>query len=321
MNKQKKKITIGIPCYNEEENVPLIYKRIKEIVKKFNSYQINYLFVDNCSIDRTREEIKKLVKKDKNVKGIFLSRNFGVEASAYAILNYSSVNVDALIIIACDFQDPPELIPQLIKKWEEGYDIVLGKYKKVKDYLFMVFMRKAFYRLFKEISNIEVPTNVTGYGLIDKKIIKALILLPEKYRFNRGLMMWVGFKKIFIPYERQQRYKGKSSYSFFDYLRHSERGVFGFSYLPLDLIIYIGLILTFLSFVFIVGYLFTVYVFGNPINASIPLMLVTFFFGGINLMALSIIGKYVQVIVEESKNRPMYIVDKVIGSKQGNEKK
>lgn len=306
----KQKITVGIPCYNEEENVPLIYKKLKEVVKKLDYYRIFFLFIDNCSTDKTREKISILTKKDKNVKAVFLSRNFGPEASGAAILDHA--NADALIIIPCDLQDPPELIPELIKKWEEGYNIILGQYKKIEEYYFMTFARKMFYRIYKTISNIEVPINVTGFGLIDKKVISALKLLPEKYRFGRGLMMWVGFKRAFIPYERQKRINGKSSYSFFDYVKHSERGVFGFSYLPLDLIVYIGFVLTFLSFIFIIGYLFTVFVFGNPINASIPLMLVTVFFGGINLMALSIIGKYVQVIVEETKDRPVYIVDELI---------
>jgi dolichol-phosphate mannosyltransferase len=180
----------------------------------------------------------------------------------------------------------------------------------------MTLMRKSFYGLFRRISNIDVPVNVSGFGLYDKKIITAIKSLPEKFRFSRGLSIWVGFKKTFVSYQRCDRKNGKSSYGgFFDYLKHSERGIFGFSYLPLDLIVYFGFILTILSFLFIIGYLFTVFVFGNPINASIPIMLAVVFFGGLNLMALSIIGKYVQVIVEETKNRPVYIVDEKLNFK------
>lgn len=311
-------ITIGIPCFNEEENILPIYKKVKNVISKLNSYQFSLLFIDNCSSDKTREKINFLAKKDKNVKGIFFSRNFGQEASTLAMLNYSNTNTNALIILPCDFQDPPELIPQLIKKWEEGYQVVLNQYTKTDDSYFMTFMRKIFYRLFKLISNIEVPINVSGFGLIDRKVIYSLKSLPEKYRFNRGLMMWVGFKHAFIPCERQKRIYGRSTYNFFDYIRYSERGVFGFSYLPLDLITYIGFVLTFLSFLFIIGYLFIVFLFGNPIKASISLMLAIVFFGGMNVMALSIIGKYIEVIVEESKNRPIYIIDKIISfNKEG----
>jgi dolichol-phosphate mannosyltransferase len=136
--------------------------------------------------------------------------------------------------------------------------------------------------------------------------------LPEKYRFERGLTVWVGFKKTFISYKRKKRENGKSSYSLIDYVKHSERGVFGFSYLPLDILVYAGFILTVLSFIFIIGYLLIVIFLGNPINASIPLMLAIVFFGGLNILGLSIIGKYVQVIVEETKNRPVYIVDETV---------
>lgn len=308
-----KKITIGVPCFNEEENVVWAYKTIKEIVDKDKKYDYEFLFVDNGSSDKTRLLIEKIAKKDRRVKGVFLSRNFGPEASGQALTDYSTG--DAVIFLPCDLQDPPELMPKLIKRWNDGYDIVLGQYTKTEDSRFMTLMRKSFYGLFKKISNIDVPTNVTGFGLVSRNVIEALKSLPEKYRFNRGLMMWVGFKRFFIPYQKRVRKNGISSYHFFDYIKHSERGLFGFSYLPLDLIVYFGLVITILSFLFIIGYLFTVFVFGNPIKASIPLMLAIVFFGGVNLMALSIIGKYVQVIMEETKNRPVYIVDEKINFK------
>jgi len=301
-------ISICIPCFNEEKNVKWAYENVKNVIK--NDFKNNYefVFVDNGSEDGTRVEIEKLIKKDKRVKGVFLSRNFGPEASGQAAIDNSSG--DAVVILACDLQDPPDLIPRFIEKWNEGYDLVLGQYKKVEDSVLMTFMRKSFYKLFRKISNIDVPTNVTGFGLVDRKIVDAMKSLPEKYRFGRGLMMWVGFKKTYISYQRRERKNGKSSYNFFDYLHHSERGIFGFSYLPLDLMVYVGLIITLLSFIFIIAYLFTVFVFGNPINASIPIMLAVVFFGGLNLMGLSIIGKYIQVIVEETKARPVYIIEK-----------
>jgi len=304
-----KLITIAIPCFNEEENVENAYKKLKSVLKNCK-YSYEYIFVDNGSSDNTREKIQEIINKDKSVKGVYLSRNFGPEASAKAAFDYSSG--DAIISFASDLQDPPELLPKLLKKWEEGYDIILGQYDKLDDSKFMTFMRKTFYKLFKVISNIDVPINVTGFGLYDRKVVDALKCLPEKMRFGRGLVAWVGFKTVRISYERKKRLKGKSSYSFVDYIKHSERGIFGFSYLPLDILVYAGFILTVLSFGFIVGYLLMVIFFGNPINASIPLMLAIVFFGGLNLLGLSIIGKYVQVIVEETKNRPVYIVDKKI---------
>lgn len=300
-------VTISIPCFNEEKNVVWAYENIKKTIDRDKKHNYEIVFVDNGSTDDTRLEIKKVIKKDNRVKGVFLSRNFGPEASGKAAIDSGSG--DAVILLPCDLQDPPELIPELIKKWEDGYNIVLSQYKKSEDSILMTFLRKLFYNLFKKISDIDVPINVSGFGLMTRKVIETLNKLPEKYRFNRGLLMWIGFNKTFVSYNKCKRINGKSSYNFLKYLKHSERGVFGFSYLPLDIMIYSGFIITLLSFFFIIGYLLTVLFFGNPIKASITLMLAVVFFGGINLLALSIIGKYVQVIVEETKNRPVYIVD------------
>lgn len=310
MNKIKKQITISVPCFNEEANIKNTYNRLKFIISSLKKYSFEFVFVDNGSTDKTRNIIGEIAKNDKRVKGVFLSRNFGPEASSKASFDYSKG--DAVIWVAADLQEPPELIPRFIENWEKGYDVVLGQYKKIDDSFFMIWARRSFYNLFKKISNIEVPINVIGFGLYSRKVVDALRSLPEKYRFERGLTMWVGFKKTFIPYERKRRVNGKSSYSLIDYVKHSERGVFGFSYLPLDLLVYIGFILTGLSFLFIIGYLITVLFFGNPINASIPIMLAIVFFGGVNMLGLSIIGKYIQVIVEEVKNRPVYMVDETV---------
>lgn len=313
LNKMKKNISIIIPCFNEEENIESTYKKIKGILKKNSSYVFEYIIVDNGSSDGTKSLIKKLARNDKRVKAVFLSRNFGPEASATACYTYASG--DAVIGIAADLQDPPELIPQFIKKWEQGNDIILGIYKKTADVPLIIFFRKLFYGFFKKISNIDVPINATGFGLIDRKAVNAFLSLPEKFRFTRGLLSWIGFKRSYIYYDRNKRTKGKSSYNFFDYVKHAERGVFGFSYLILDLMVYGGFFLVLLTFIFIIGYLYTVLVIRNPINASIPLMLGIVFFGGIQLLAISIIGKYVQVIVEETKNRPNYIVEDTINLK------
>lgn len=311
----KPTISIGIPCYNEESNIENIYKAVKNITSKIRKYNYFFLFVDNGSVDKTRKRIESLAKKDSSIIGIFLSRNFGTEASAFALVNYALG--EALISIPCDFQDPPELIPTFIKKWEEGNDIVVGIYKKGKDDFLTSFLRKSFYGIFKKISNIDIPINASGVGLLNRKALNALNSLPEKYRFYRGLRSWIGFKTAYVTYERKKRLFGKSSYhNFFDYFKHAERGLFGFSYLVLDLMTYSGFLITTLSFLFILGYLYWILIFGNPINASIPLMLAIVFFGGVQLLAISIIGKYIQVIVEETKNRPVYIVEDTINLKK-----
>lgn len=308
-----KTISICVPCYNEEKNIEKTYQAVAKVIKKISKYKFEYVFVDNGSLDRTRQEILKIARKNKQVKGIFLSKNFGPEASGNAAINNASG--DAIIGIAADLQDSPELIPDFIKKWEEGNDLVLGIYKQSEDNMIMALLRRTFYKVIEKISSIDLPANATGFGLYDRKAIQALKLLPEKYRFTRGLLVWIGFKRTYIYYKKKKRQFGKSSYNLFEYIKNAERGIFGFSYLVLDLMVYSGFVLVFFSFIFIVGYLYTVLVIGNPIKASIPTMLAIVFFGGIQLLAISIIGKYIQVIVEETKNRPMYIVEETVNIK------
>lgn len=311
----KKLITIGVPCYNEELNVIQAYQTIKKVTDKIKNYQFEFIFVDNGSLDKTREKINQIARKDKRVVGIFLSRNFGPEASANTQFDYAKG--EALISIACDLQEPPEMIPKFIKKWEEGNHAVFGVYKQSQDRSqFMNFLRRSFYLIYKKISNINVPVNATDFGLVDRRVINALKMLPEKYRFGRGLKAWVGLKTAYVNYEKKQRLRGKTSSNFFDYFKYAERGLFGFSYLVLDLMVYLGFILVILSFLFIVGYLMLFFLFGNPIKGAVTILVAIVFFGGIQLLAISIIGKYIQVIVEETKNRPLYIVDETVNLKK-----
>ncbi len=307
--RNQKKISIIVPCFNEEENVIEAYTALHNVVTPIRKYSFEFIFVDNGSTDNTQKLISRLAHKDRAVKGVYLSRNFGPEASSQAGLDHAAG--DAAIIYECDMQDPPELIVRFIKKWEEGYEIVAGVRNKIEDDVLMTFFRKIFYKIFRAVSNIDVPVNSGHYGLVGKKPLAAMRGLPEKYRFFRGIRAWVGFKTAYITYTRKRRIRGKSSYNFFSYLKHAERSLFGFSYMPLDFLVYLGFFLTLLSFLFIVGYLFVYTLYRNPIPESVMLLLAIVFFGGINLMALSVIGKYIQVIVEETKGRPTYIVEKI----------
>ncbi len=309
----KKLVSIGIPCFNEERNIIPTYLAFKKVVDKIKKYNFEFIIVDNGSQDRTRNKIREIVKKDRRVRGVFLSRNFGSESSNAASIDYSTG--DVFIGVPADLQDPPDLIQKLINKWELGYNVIIAIYKKNQDDFITSFLRKSFYKLIKKISDIDIPINAVGTGLLDKKALTALRSLPEKYRFFRGLRAWIGFKTAHIYYERNKRQKGVSSYKIFDYFKHAEKGLFGFSYLVLDLMVYTSFILVFLSFLFIVGYLTLFFLYGNPIKGAVTILVAIVFFGGIQLLAISIIGKYIQVIVEETKNRPVYIVDEVINSK------
>ena len=314
ISNRKKIISFVIPCFNEEENVLQVYRELKNVITKIKNYAYEFVFVDNRSLDNTRKEIRDLAKKDKNVVGIFLSRNFGPEASVHAGLDKTSG--DAVIIYEADLQDPSHLIPQFIDRWEKGFDVVVGIRTKIEDSLIMTLLRKTYYKIFKAISDIYIPVNSGSYGLLDRKVLRAIQSLPEKYRMFRGLRAWVGFKTDYVEYKRQKRKRGKSSYNFFRYIKHAERSFFGFSYLPLDLMVYISFILVLLSFLFIIAYLLIFLLFGNPIKAAVTIVVSIVFFGGIQLLAISIIGKYIQVIVEETKSRPVYIIDEILNEKK-----
>jgi glycosyltransferase involved in cell wall biosynthesis len=307
---KNKNISIIIPCYNEGQNVESAYTALKNVTRLEKTYRFELIFVDNGRLDNTKECILKLAKKDSTVHGIILSRNFGPEASTQAGSDYA--HGDALIWYACDMQEPAEVIPKFLRKWEEGYDSVVGIYTRSEDPEWMKFLRKSFYSVMKMISNVDIPVNNSGFGLNSRKVSEAMKLLPEKYRFQRGIRAWVGFTTAFVGYERKKRKFGNSSYSLMSYFQHAERSVFGFSYLPLDLLIYAGLLLVFCSFIFIIGYVAFFFIFGNPIQGAVTILVAIVFFGGINLLALSIIGKYIQVIVEETKARPTYIVQSTI---------
>lgn len=310
MINKKKVISFGIICFNEELNVAPAYKELFETTNSIKKYNYEFIFVDNGSTDNTRGEIRKISQKDKRVSGVFLSRNFGPESSSQASLDYATG--DAYIMYEGDMQDPPVVILDFIKEWEKGFSVVVGVREKIDDNFLMTIIRKTYYRIFRAISNIEVPINAGSFGLLDKKAMDAVRQLPEKYRFFRGLRAWVGFKTAYVKYQRRRRQRGRSSYNFLNYIHHAERSFFGFSYLPLDIIVYIGLILVFLSFILVITYLVLFFLYGQTIKEVMLILFSIIFFGGIQLLALSIIGKYIQVIVEETKNRPSYIVEEIV---------
>jgi glycosyltransferase involved in cell wall biosynthesis len=307
---KKKRISVVIPCFNEEANVLEVYRALRKVVTPMRKYSFEFIYVDNRSTDNTRKMIVQLARKDRTVRGVLLSRNFGPEASPQAGLDHATG--DAVIIYEGDMQDPPELIGTFIRKWEEGYEIVAGVRNKIDDSMLMTFFRKTFYKIFRAVSDIDVPVNSGHYGLIDRRVLTVMRALPEKYRFFRGIRAWVGFRTAYVPYTRRRRVRGKSSYNFFGYLKHAERSFFGFSYVPLDFLVYSGFFLTLLSFIFITGYLSVYLVLGKSLRSDVMILVAIVFFGGLNLLALSVIGKYIQVIVEETKARPTYIVDKIV---------
>lgn len=314
MVNKKKLISIGVICFNEEPNVAACYQELVRVTNQNGKYRYEFIFVDNGSTDNTRSEIRKITQKDKRVVGVFLSRNFGPEASSQAALDYA--RGDAFVMYEGDMQDPPDTILDFINEWEKGFDVIVGIRTKIEDSFLLTMIRKLYYKIFRTISNIEVPVNAGSFGLLDRKVVDAIRRMPERYRFYRGLRAWVGFRTTHLMYHRRKRQRGKSSYNFLGYIHHAERSFFGFSYLPLDIIVYTGILLVFLSFVSIIAFLFSFLFFGATMKEPTLILFSIILFGGIQLLALSIIGKYIQVIVEETKARPIYIVEEIINHEQ-----
>lgn len=305
-----KRISVIIPCYNEKPNILNMYDRLSSVLKKItSSYEI--IYIDNGSFDGSNKVFKELVDRDENVIVIELSRNFGSSQPAYTCgLEYATG--DCAVLIDGDIQDPPELIEQMVEKWQEGYDIVYGIRSKRKGNIIRRIGYKIFYRIYKKMSYIDVPLDASDFGLIDRKVIDAMNSLPEKNRFLRGLRSWVGFNNTGIEYVREDRQAGKTKFTFMDNIRWAKMGIVSFSYYPLELISYIAFLMTLVAAIGIV-----VYIVNYFLNPDIPrgfstLIVTMLFLGAVQLLALGIIGEYLAKIFEETKSRPKYIVNKII---------
>lgn len=305
-----KKISVIIPCYNEEGNILNMYERLIKVLNPItNNYEL--VFINNGSTDNSYKIFDYLTEKNPKVTVIELSRNFGSSQPAYTCgLEY--VTGDCAVLIDGDIQDPPELIPNMVKKWLEGYDVVYGIRKKRKGSLIRRIGYKIFYRMLKKLAYIDIPLDAGDFSLIDRKVIDALNLLPERNRFIRGLRAWVGFKSIGIEYTREDRKAGKTSNSFMDNIRWAKMGIFSFSYYPLELISYIAFIVMLISLFGICVYIISYFVYPNAPRGFSTLIVAILFLGSIQLLSLSIIGEYLGKIFEETKGRPKYIIKRII---------
>lgn len=293
-----------MPCFNEEENMKPMYERLSQVAKNTSRYVYEFIFIDNGSTDSTASVIEKLAKKDRRVCGVFLSRNFGPEASTIAGLDFASG--DAMVMVACDMQDPPELIIEFIKWFESGYDVVLGSYKNKQDTAVMIFLRRMFYRIFQFVSSIDVPVNNTGFGLMSRRVVNAMRQMPETYLFFRGVRAWVGFKTKYVSYVQDVRIHGASSYNMYRYFRFAERSLLALSALPLDITMNLAMFVGILCFP--LGFVFLFRVQG--------IFTVLLWLIGLLFMTMSMVGKYMQVVFEETKRRPVYVVKNLMNIKK-----
>ncbi len=318
---KRKKITLVIPMYYEEKVAEECYKRVKKVLEELKKYDHEIIFINDGSKDKTLEILENLAQKDKTVKIISFSRNFGHQAAVTAGLK--EVTGDAIIIIDADLQDPPELIPKMLEQWENGNEVIYGKRKSRKgESKFKLLTAKMFYKTLNALSDVEIPKDTGDFRLVDRKVVDTINGMPEHNKFLRGLFSWVGYKQKEIEYERQERYAGKSKYPLKKMLKLATDGIISFSSKPLKLVGALGIFSILISILILI-YALISYVFKlNHLSAGWTSIMVTVtFFAGIQLISLGIIAQYIGRMYDEAKGRPQYIIDKKINIKEGKEEK
>ncbi|MDP4179222.1 MAG: glycosyltransferase family 2 protein, partial [Bacillota bacterium] len=260
--------------------------------------------------------VEKICLEDPNVKLINFSRNFGHQMAITAGMDYASGN--AIVIIDADLQDPPELIPKMLNVWKQGYDVVYGKRLKRKGETFFKKMTaKTYYRILKSMTTVDIPVDTGDFRLMDRKVCEALKSLPEKNRYVRGLVSWVGFKQTALEYERDERFAGETKYPLKKMFKLAYDGIAGFSYKPLKFAAYIGTVVSLVSFISLIVIIIKKIIFpGSTIWGWSSLMVINLFFNGLVLIMLGVIGEYIGRIYDEAKGRPMYIVASKKGFKE-----
>ena len=304
-------ISLIVPMYNEHEVIDIFFKEIKKILAKIPQYSYEIICVNDGSKDNTLDILKNYAQKDKRIKIISFSRNFYKEQALFAGLEYSKGR--AVIPMDADLQDPPELILEFIKKWEEGYDVVYGmRADRSDDGFFKRISALAFYKMYNLIADRPVPYNTGDYRLMSRKVVEAVKQIKEKKLFMKGVFNWVGFKSYGVSYKRPQRAAGTTKWNYWKLWNFALDGITASSTFPLRVWTYLGGLIAFTSFVYAAYIILKTLLFGDPVRGYPTLAVMILFFGGIQLIALGVIGEYIGRIMTEVKNRPLYIVDETI---------
>ena len=307
-----KKVSLVIPMYYEEEVAKECYNRVTKVLSSLQDYTYEIVFINDGSKDKTLEILEEIAEKDSNVKIISFARNFGHQCAVTAGIKH--VSGDAIVIIDADLQDPPELIPDMLKLWEDGNEVIYGK-RKTRDgeSKFKLFTAKMFYQTLNALSDVDIPKDTGDFRLVDKKVVDVINNLPEHNKFLRGLFSWVGFKQTPFEYERKERFAGKTKYPLKKMLKLASDGIISFSTKPLKIVGGLGILSMVISLLIliyaIVSFLFHLH---NLTAGWTSLMVTMTFLSGIILVSLWMIGEYIARIYDEVKGRPQYIIDRKI---------
>ena len=299
-------ISVVTPCYNEEGNIRSLCAQIREVFAKISAYDYEHIVIDNASKDGTADILRGLAKEDKNLKVIINARNFGhIRSPHYAFLQAKG---DAVIVMASDLQDPPSLIPEFIKKWEEGYKIVLGIKSESEESPLMFFIRKRYYDLVSRLSEIELVKNTTGFGLYDRVIVDTVRAIDDPYPYFRGMICDIGFEQAHIHYRQAKRRRGITKNNFYTLYDMAMLGITNHSKVPLRLATIFGFFMSVLGFFLAVGYLFAKLLFWNYFALGFAPILIGFFlFSAVQLFFIGIIGEYIGAIHTQVLKRPLVV--------------
>lgn len=308
---ENKLLSLIIPVYNEESVLCMFMKRVSEVIKNISGIQAEYIFVNDGSTDDTLTNLIALKATYPQIKIIDFSRNFGKEAALTAGLQYASGDIS--IPIDADLQDPPELIPEMIAKWQEGFDVVLAhRSNRDSDSFLKRFTAKCFYRVNNKISTPPLPDNVGDYRLMSRPVVDALNEFPESKRFMKGLFAWVGFKSTQIDYVREERAAGESKFNGWKLWNFALEGLTSFGTVPLRIWTYVGVLVAMISFILTLKILVQVLFMGVDVPGYASLMVAVTFLGGLQLIGIGTLGEYLGRTYMESKNRPIFIVREIL---------
>ena len=304
-----KKITIVVPCYNEQEVLPALHERLQQVIDSLaESYRFEILLVNDGSKDQTLSVIKKIAKTDRRISYLDLSRNFGKELAMLAGLDHA--DGDAVILMDADLQHPPEMIPVMLEYWQAGYDDVYTKRRnRMNEGFFKRHITEAFYDFLKKVSKVDVPKNVGDFRLLDRRCVAALQLLRESQRYTKGLFNWIGYRKKEILFDCQPRAAGETKWNSVALINLAVEGITSFTTFPLKIATIFGFLISFISLFYMGFVIVNTLLFGEAVQGYPTLLSTILFLGGIQLIFLGVIGEYVGRIFNEGKNRPLYLVN------------
>jgi dolichol-phosphate mannosyltransferase len=298
--------SIIVPVFNEQDVIEEFYRRLIAVMESVSG-TFEIFFINDGSNDRTEEMLHDLHRRDGRVKVLNFSRNFGHQMAITAGIDFAAAR--ACIIIDADLQDPPEVIPSLIERWKAGYEVVFAvRNRRQGESFFKLISANFFYKLLRKIAQVEIPPDAGDFRLLDRKVVEALKRLPERNRFVRGLVSWVGFKQVDLLYDRATRFGGETKYPFFKMVKFAIDGITGFSDVPLRFATWLGLLFSLASFLILIWVIFAKLLSDRTVLGWASLMVSVLLIGGVQLFTVGILGEYIARTFDEAKQRPLYII-------------